>query len=73
MKAREEVDVVAIGADTLKDDVVSFLDCVGDFQNCVSDVGGEQGFPVLHGKDEVVVRGIDVVVTLGDAHASILR
>ena len=66
------MDMVAIGAHLFKDDVIAFLNGMGDFLNCCGDWCGEQRLAVFDGKDDVIVGVVYAVVASDDAHAGIL-
>jgi hypothetical protein len=72
VKCAQEVDVVTIRSHLLELDVVAFFKGRGDFLNCLRDFRRQEGFTVFDGKDDVIVRIVHIVVTLGYAHAAIL-
>lgn len=64
--------MIVISADLLKFNVVAFADLPRNLGDCERDFIGEQGFAVFDGKDDVVVRFIDIVMGTDDGHAAIL-
>ena len=63
------MDVIVVRAQLFKGDVVAFGDFSGDFPNCRRYVLLQESLAVFDGKDDVVVRVVDAVVALLDAHA----
>ena len=68
------MDVVLIGADLFKLNVIAESDFLRDLCNRERDLVSKQGLAVFDGKDNVVVRFIGVVVSSNEGgHASIVH
>ena len=66
------MNVVSISSKLFKGDLVSVCDFLSDFPNCAADGFAQQGFAIFHRKDDMVVRIIDAVVGVIEAHAFII-
>ena len=61
--------MVAVSAYFFKLDIVALFDSLSDFQHSLPGVVVQERLAVFDGKDDVVVRVVDTVVTSCDAHA----
>ncbi len=68
-KGAQQVDVITIGSDLFKGNVVAERNLLRSGNNSERDVVGKQCFAVFDGKDEVVVSFICIVVSFNDGHA----